>query len=40
MSRALKAQLGIREGLLRFSTGIEDIDDIWADINQALNTVC
>ena len=40
MSRALKAQLGIREGLLRFSTGIEDIEDIWADINQALNTVC
>ncbi|MDO4434085.1 MAG: PLP-dependent aspartate aminotransferase family protein [Alysiella sp.] len=34
----LKIQSGIREGLLRFSIGIEDVDDIYADINQALNT--
>ncbi len=39
MSRELKASLGIREGLLRFSAGIEDIEDIWADIQQALDTL-
>ena len=39
MSREVKDSLGIREGLLRFSIGIEDVEDIWHDINQALNTV-
>ncbi len=39
MSREVKAELGIREGLLRFSVGIEDIEDIYADINQALNSI-
>lgn len=39
MSHNLKDKLGIREGLLRFSAGIEDIEDIWADINQALNAL-
>ena len=38
MSPAVKEKLGIREGLLRFSVGIEDIEDIWRDINTALNT--
>ena len=33
-----KDKLGIREGLLRFSIGIENVEDIWADINQALNS--
>jgi cystathionine beta-lyase/cystathionine gamma-synthase len=37
MSHEVKEALGIREGLLRFSAGIEDIDDIWDDINHALN---
>jgi cystathionine beta-lyase/cystathionine gamma-synthase len=27
---------GIPEGLVRFSIGIEDVDDVWADIDQAL----
>jgi len=27
---------GIPEGLVRFSVGIEDLDDIWADLDQAL----
>ncbi|WP_027010223.1 trans-sulfuration enzyme family protein [Conchiformibius kuhniae] len=36
MSPALKRELGIGEGLLRFSVGIEDIEDIWADIDGAL----
>ena len=31
-----KAALGIREGQLRLSIGIEDIDDILADLAQAL----
>ncbi|WP_373741785.1 PLP-dependent aspartate aminotransferase family protein [Neisseria sp.] len=34
----VKMQMGIREGLLRFSVGIEDLDDIWADISAALDT--
>ncbi|WP_037587327.1 trans-sulfuration enzyme family protein [Stenoxybacter acetivorans] len=37
MSAEVKTALGIREGLLRFSVGIEDIDDIWHDIQTALN---
>lgn len=37
MSTEVKDSLGIREGLLRFSIGIEDVEDIWNDINQALN---
>ena len=39
MSLEVKSALGIREGLLRFSIGIEDVEDIWNDINQALNQV-
>ncbi|WP_239349049.1 trans-sulfuration enzyme family protein [Snodgrassella communis] len=39
MSTEVKESLGIREGLLRISTGIEDIEDIWNDINHALNTL-
>ena len=34
----VKAELGIRVGLLRFSVGIEDVEDIWADISAALDT--
>ena len=37
MKPEVKQALGIREGLLRFSIGIEDVNDIWADINHALN---
>lgn len=39
MSKEVKESLGIREGLLRVSAGIEDIEDIWDDINHALNTL-
>lgn len=35
---AIKEQQGICVGLLRFSVGIEDIDDIYQDIAQALDT--
>lgn len=31
-----RAQLGIPEGLVRYSTGIEDIEDLIADLEQAL----
>lgn len=34
----VKTAAGIKTGLLRFSVGIEDIDDIWADISAALDT--
>ncbi|MCP1660623.1 trans-sulfuration enzyme family protein [Neisseria perflava] len=34
----VKMQMGIKAGLLRFSIGIEDADDIWADIFAALDT--
>ncbi|MDO5686167.1 MAG: PLP-dependent aspartate aminotransferase family protein [Neisseria sp.] len=36
MPSEVKAAQGIREGLLRFSIGIEDVEDIWADMEQAL----
>lgn len=39
MDRNLKHKLGIRDGLLRFSVGIEDIEDIWHDIDHALRTI-
>ena len=39
MSPDIKQKLGIKEGLLRFSIGIEYVEDIWADLNNALNTV-
>lgn len=39
MSAEVKKSLGIREGLLRISAGIEDIEDIWGDLNRALNTL-
>lgn len=36
MSAAKRARLGISEGLLRISAGIEEVEDIIADIRQAL----
>lgn len=39
MSHDTKQALGIREGLLRFSVGIEDIEDIWADVASALDAL-
>jgi cystathionine beta-lyase len=34
----VKMEMGIKVGLLRFSVGIEDVDDIWNDISKALDT--
>ena len=32
-----RARLGITDGLMRISVGIEDVEDIVADLKQALN---
>ena len=37
MSPARRRQAGITDGLIRFSVGIEDVNDILADIRQALD---
>jgi cystathionine beta-lyase len=37
MTDEARAELGITDGLLRLSVGIEDVEDIVADIDQALN---
>ncbi|KXZ43373.1 hypothetical protein GPECTOR_92g596 [Gonium pectorale] len=34
-----RAQIGIKENLVRFSIGIEDVEDIWEDLVQALEHV-
>jgi cystathionine gamma-synthase len=34
-----RAQAGIPEGLVRLSVGVEDVDDLWADLDQALARV-
>lgn len=36
LSPAERAALGIGEGLLRLSVGIEDVDDLWYDLQHAL----
>ena len=38
-SAAEREALGIPEGLIRYSTGIEDIDDLLADLDQALEAL-
>jgi len=37
LSPAKRAAIGITEGLIRISVGIEDLNDIFADIEQALD---
>lgn len=39
ISAELRAAIGVSDSLVRFSIGIEDKDDLWADIEQALKTV-
>jgi len=34
-----RAAMGIPEGLIRYSVGIEDVDDLLADLTQALQGV-
>lgn len=35
----VRQAMGIDDGLIRLSTGLEDVDDIWNDLNQALCSV-
>ena len=37
MSPEAKRQAGITDGLLRLSVGLEDADDLIADLEQAMN---
>jgi len=39
MSAEVRAEQGIRDGLIRFSIGIEEIDDLIEDIEQAIKSV-
>jgi methionine-gamma-lyase len=32
----VRRQMGIADGLIRLSVGLEDCEDIWADLEQAL----
>jgi cystathionine beta-lyase len=34
---ATKLALGIRETLVRLSAGIEDVEDLWSDLDAALH---
>jgi cystathionine gamma-synthase len=34
-----RAQIGIKENLIRFSIGVEHAEDVWADLSQALEQV-
>jgi cystathionine beta-lyase/cystathionine gamma-synthase len=36
---AKRDRLGITDGLVRVSVGLEDTDDIIADLDQALNSI-
>jgi cystathionine gamma-lyase len=35
----VRRKVGIGDGLLRFSVGIEDVADLRSDIDRALNTI-
>jgi methionine-gamma-lyase len=39
MSREARAAAGFADGLVRYSVGIEDADDLIADLEQALESV-
>ena len=32
-----RAQVGIGDGMIRLSVGLEHVDDLWADLDHALN---
>ncbi|CAD7704374.1 unnamed protein product [Ostreobium quekettii] len=34
-----RAELGIKDNLVRFSCGVEDFEDIWEDVSQALDQI-
>ena len=34
-----RLEMGIRDGMIRVSTGLEDVEDLIADFDQALNAI-
>jgi len=38
MSRPRRLEAGISDGLMRLSVGVEDVDDLWADLDRALGS--
>lgn len=34
-----RAEIGIKDNLVRFSCGVEDLEDIWADLEQAIEKI-
>jgi cystathionine beta-lyase/cystathionine gamma-synthase len=34
-----RAKIGIKDSLVRFSVGVEAFEDIWADVEQALDQI-
>jgi cystathionine beta-lyase/cystathionine gamma-synthase len=34
-----RAEIGIKDSLVRFSCGVEDVEDIWDDLEQALDKI-
>lgn len=40
LSAAQRAEAGIGEGLMRLSVGVEDVEDLYADLEQALGRAC
>ena len=39
LSQEERLQVEISDGMIRLSVGLEDIDDVWDDLNQALNSL-
>jgi cystathionine gamma-synthase len=35
--RDIRLEAGVTDGLIRFSVGIEHVEDLWSDIENALN---
>jgi cystathionine gamma-synthase len=35
--KEIREEAGVTDGLIRFSVGIEHVEDLWSDIEQALN---
>jgi len=34
-----RQEIGIGENLVRYSCGVEDVEDLWADLEQALGRI-
>ncbi len=34
-----REEIGIKDTLVRYSCGVEDVEDIWADLEQALDRI-